>query len=93
MNGYEKDFGYSQAVLIDKTLYISGTMAVDANGRLVAPGDDAQPIGDRRSGQEIGIVDKVTSVREIVHSRILSRRWPESSKNPFHRPGGRSATL
>jgi enamine deaminase RidA (YjgF/YER057c/UK114 family) len=40
-NGYEKDFGYSQAVLIDKTLYVSGTVAVDANGRLVAPGDMA----------------------------------------------------
>jgi 2-iminobutanoate/2-iminopropanoate deaminase len=39
LNGYEKDFGYSQAVLIDKTLYISGSVAVDANGRLVAPGD------------------------------------------------------
>jgi 2-iminobutanoate/2-iminopropanoate deaminase len=41
LNPYEKDFGYAQAVLIDKTLYISGTMAVDANGRLVAPGDMA----------------------------------------------------
>ncbi|HEX4152918.1 MAG TPA: RidA family protein [Steroidobacteraceae bacterium] len=41
LNGYEKDFGYSQAVLIDKTLYVSGTMAVDAQGRLVAPGDMA----------------------------------------------------
>jgi 2-iminobutanoate/2-iminopropanoate deaminase len=41
LNPYEKDFGYSQAVLIDKTLYISGTVAVDANGRLVAPGDMA----------------------------------------------------
>jgi 2-iminobutanoate/2-iminopropanoate deaminase len=41
LNGYEKDFGYSQAVLIDKTLYVSGTMSVDANGRLVAPGDMA----------------------------------------------------
>jgi 2-iminobutanoate/2-iminopropanoate deaminase len=39
LNGYEKDFGYSQAVLIDKTLYVSGSVAVDANGRLVAPGD------------------------------------------------------
>ncbi len=38
---YEQDFGYSQAVLIDKTLYVSGTMAVDADGRLVAPGDMA----------------------------------------------------
>jgi 2-iminobutanoate/2-iminopropanoate deaminase len=41
LNAYEKDFGYSQAVLIDKTLYVAGTMAVDQNGRLVAPGDMA----------------------------------------------------
>src|ERR1700729_3578490 len=41
LNGYEKDFGYSQAVLIDKTLYVSGSVSVDANGRLVAPGDMA----------------------------------------------------
>jgi enamine deaminase RidA (YjgF/YER057c/UK114 family) len=41
LNGYEKDFGYSQAVLIDKTLYVSGTVSVDANGRLVAAGDMA----------------------------------------------------
>jgi 2-iminobutanoate/2-iminopropanoate deaminase len=41
LNGFEKDFGYSQAVLIDKTLYISGSVAVDANGNLVAPGDMA----------------------------------------------------
>jgi 2-iminobutanoate/2-iminopropanoate deaminase len=41
LNPYEKDFGYSQAVLIDKTLYISGTVAVDAAGRLVAAGDMA----------------------------------------------------
>jgi 2-iminobutanoate/2-iminopropanoate deaminase len=39
LNPYEKDFGYSQAVLIDKTLYISGSVAVDATGRLVAAGD------------------------------------------------------
>jgi 2-iminobutanoate/2-iminopropanoate deaminase len=41
LNPYEKDFGYSQAVQIDKTLYVSGSMAADANGRLVAPGDMA----------------------------------------------------
>ena len=39
LNSYEKDFGYSQAVMIDKTLYISGSVAVDGSGRLVAPGD------------------------------------------------------
>ncbi len=41
LNGYEKDFGYSQAVLIDKTLYVSGSVSVDANGRLIAAGDMA----------------------------------------------------
>jgi 2-iminobutanoate/2-iminopropanoate deaminase len=41
LNSYEKDFGYAQAVLIDKTLYVSGSVAVDEHGRLVAPGDMA----------------------------------------------------
>jgi 2-iminobutanoate/2-iminopropanoate deaminase len=41
LNTYEKDFGYSQAVRIDKTLYISGSVAADQNGRLVAAGDIA----------------------------------------------------
>jgi 2-iminobutanoate/2-iminopropanoate deaminase len=39
LNPYERDFGYSQAVLVDKTLYISGSVAADQNGRLVAPAD------------------------------------------------------
>ena len=41
LNPYEKDFGYSQAVLIDKTLYISGSVAADASGRLVSADDMA----------------------------------------------------
>ncbi|MEP6884133.1 MAG: RidA family protein [Gammaproteobacteria bacterium] len=41
LNAYEKDLGYSQAVLIGKTLYISGSVAADQNGRLVARGDMA----------------------------------------------------
>lgn len=41
LNAFEKDFGYSQAVLIDKTLYVSGSVAADENGKLVAPGDMA----------------------------------------------------
>jgi len=41
LNAYEKDLGYSQAVLIDKTLFVSGTVAADADGRLIAPNDMA----------------------------------------------------
>jgi 2-iminobutanoate/2-iminopropanoate deaminase len=39
LNGYEKDFGYAQAVQIDKTLYVSGSLPADDQGRLVAPAD------------------------------------------------------
>jgi 2-iminobutanoate/2-iminopropanoate deaminase len=41
LNPYERDMGYSQAVLIGKTLYISGTVAADRDGRALAPGDMA----------------------------------------------------
>lgn len=39
LNNYEKDFGYAQAVLIDKTLYVSASLPADAKGQLIAPGD------------------------------------------------------
>lgn len=41
LNTYERDFGYAQAVLIDKTIYVSGSVAADEHGRLVAAGDMA----------------------------------------------------
>ena len=39
LNNYEQTFGYSQAVKVGRTVYISATVAVDAEGKLVAPGD------------------------------------------------------
>lgn len=44
LNNYEKDFGYAQAVLIDKTLYVSASLPADAKGQLIAPGDMAGQI-------------------------------------------------
>jgi enamine deaminase RidA (YjgF/YER057c/UK114 family) len=38
LNDYERHFGYSQAVRAGRTLYVSATMPVDAEGRLVGPG-------------------------------------------------------
>ena len=66
MNAYEKDFGYSQAVLIDKTLYVSGTVAADADGRLVAPNDMA--------GQMRAAYTNHTSVRSRRMASISSGR-------------------
>jgi len=39
LNRYEQSFGYSQAVKIGRTVYISATVAVDADGKLVGPND------------------------------------------------------
>ncbi|MCZ8130046.1 MAG: RidA family protein [Steroidobacteraceae bacterium] len=39
LNAFEAPFGYSQAVKVDRTVYVSNTMPVDRQGRLVAPGD------------------------------------------------------
>jgi 2-iminobutanoate/2-iminopropanoate deaminase len=41
MNEYESDFGPSQAILVDKTLYLSGSMPAGKDAPLIAPGDMA----------------------------------------------------
>jgi enamine deaminase RidA (YjgF/YER057c/UK114 family) len=38
---FEQDFGYAQAVKVDKTVYVSGVLPVDAKGKLVGPADMA----------------------------------------------------
>lgn len=39
LNSFEQNFGYAQAVKIGHTLYVSGCVAVDGQGRLVSAGD------------------------------------------------------
>ncbi len=41
LNTFEQAFGYAQAVKVGSTLYVSGCVAVDTEGLLVAPGDMA----------------------------------------------------
>ncbi|HUE12329.1 MAG TPA: RidA family protein [Steroidobacteraceae bacterium] len=72
LNGYEKDFGYSQAVLIDKTLYISGSVAVDANGRLVAPGDMAGQMRAAYSNIRRTLAANHADFKEIVKETIYT---------------------
>ena len=72
LNGYEKDFGYSQAVLIGKTLYISGSVAVDANGRLVAPGDMAGQMRAAYSNIRRTLAANNADFKEIVKETIYT---------------------
>ena len=75
LNAYEKDFGYSQAVLIDKTLYVSGSVAVDAAGRLVAPGDMAGQLRaaytNIRHTLEAHDVDFQAVVKETIYTTSM----------------------
>jgi enamine deaminase RidA (YjgF/YER057c/UK114 family) len=41
LHAFEQRFGYSQAVQSGRTIYLSSTFAVDAEGKLVGPGDFA----------------------------------------------------
>src|SRR5580693_4253064 len=72
LNPYEKDFGYSQAVLIDKTLYISGSVAADQNGRLVAPGDMAGQMRAAYTNIRRTLAAHGVSFNEVVKETIYT---------------------
>jgi 2-iminobutanoate/2-iminopropanoate deaminase len=72
LNAYEKDFGYSQAVLIDKTLYISGSVAVDDKGRLVSPGDMAGQMRAAYSNIQRTLAAHGADFEEVVKETIYT---------------------
>jgi 2-iminobutanoate/2-iminopropanoate deaminase len=72
LNPYEKDFGYSQAVLIDKTLYISGSVAADQNGRLVSPGDMAGQMRAAYSNIRRTLAAHGSDFEEVVKETIYT---------------------
>jgi len=41
LNKFEEAFGYAQAVRVEDTIYISGSVAVDSEGKLIGPDDMA----------------------------------------------------
>jgi 2-iminobutanoate/2-iminopropanoate deaminase len=41
LGDFERDFGYAQAVKVDRTVYVSALLPVDAQGKLIGPADMA----------------------------------------------------
>lgn len=80
LNAYEKDFGYSQAILVDKTLYVSGSMAVDANGRLVAPGDMAGQMRAAYSNIQRTLAANGANFDEVVKETIYTTNMDDLLK-------------
>jgi 2-iminobutanoate/2-iminopropanoate deaminase len=72
LNPYEKDFGFSQAILIDKTLYVSGSVAADQNGRLVAPDDMAGQMRAAYSNIQRTLAAHGASFEEVVKETIYT---------------------
>ena len=72
LNAYEKDFGYSQAVLIDRTLYVSGSVAADDKGRLVAPGDMAGQMRAAYSNIQRTLAAHGAGFEEVVKETIYT---------------------
>jgi 2-iminobutanoate/2-iminopropanoate deaminase len=72
LNSYEKDFGYAQAVLIDKTLYVSGTVAVDEQGRLVSAGDMAGQLRAVYANIRRTLTANQSSFDEVVKETIYT---------------------
>jgi enamine deaminase RidA (YjgF/YER057c/UK114 family) len=72
LNAYEKDFGFSQAVLIDKTLYVSGSVAADQNGRLVAAGDMAGQMRAAYSNLQRTLAANGVGFDEVVKETIFT---------------------
>lgn len=72
LNAYEPDFGFSQAVLVDKTLYISGSVAADHDGRLVAPGDMAGQMRAAYSNIQRTLAAHGANFEEVVKETIFT---------------------
>jgi 2-iminobutanoate/2-iminopropanoate deaminase len=72
LNPYEKEFGYAQAVLVDKTLYISGSVAADENGRLVAAGDMAGQMRAAYSNIQRTLAANGADFEEVVKETIYT---------------------
>jgi 2-iminobutanoate/2-iminopropanoate deaminase len=66
--------------LVDKTLYVSGSMAVDSNGRLVSPGDMAGQMRAAYSNIQQTLAANGANFDEVVKETIYTTNMDELLK-------------
>jgi 2-iminobutanoate/2-iminopropanoate deaminase len=72
LNRYEQSFGYSQAVKIGRTVYISATVAVDGEGKLIGPGDMATQLDAVYANLAATLTAEGGGFAQVVMERIYT---------------------
>jgi enamine deaminase RidA (YjgF/YER057c/UK114 family) len=92
LHPFEQRFGYSQAVRSGRTVYVSSTYAVDADGRLVGPGDFARQLDAAYANVARTLAAHGASFDDVVLERLYvtdMERFLAASDRRFrvHAPG------
>ncbi len=80
---YEDVIGFSRAVRVGDTVYVSGTVAWGEDGRLMGEGDVYLQARQALRNIERALVEAGASLRDVVRTRIYLTdidRWEEAAR-------------
>jgi reactive intermediate/imine deaminase len=80
---YEPLIGFSRAVRVGDTVYVSGTVAWGPGGKLVGPGDVYAQAKQAIANIEAALEEAGGSLRDVVRTRIYLAdisRWEEAAR-------------
>ena len=80
---YEPLIGFSRAVRVGDTVYVSGTVAWGPDGSLVGPGDVYAQAKQTIANIEAALREAGASLRDVVRTRIYLTdisRWEEAAR-------------
>ena len=80
---FEKTVGYSRAVRVGDTVYVSGTVARGEDGKLVGEGDVYVQARQALRNIERALIEAGASLSDVVRTRIYITdidRWEEAAR-------------